>query len=54
MRRAVKMLDEVVYRADRATAARAGTDRGDVLSMLLLARDEDDGIGLTDRRSATR
>ncbi|MDQ3367525.1 MAG: cytochrome P450 [Myxococcota bacterium] len=46
MRRAVKMLDEVVYRLI-ADGRRLGTDRGDVLSMLLLARDED-GTGLTD------
>jgi cytochrome P450 len=54
MRRAVAMLDEVVYRLI-ADGRRAGTDRGDVLSMLLLARDEDAGAasaagsGLTDR-----
>ena len=48
MKRAVKLLDDVVFRliADGRTL---GTDRGDVLSMLLLARDEDDGSGLTDR-----
>ena len=46
MRRAVALLDEVVYRLI-ADGRRAGTDRGDVLSMLLLARDE--GEGLTDR-----
>ncbi|HWO19894.1 MAG TPA: cytochrome P450 [Kofleriaceae bacterium] len=39
MRRAVAALDEVVYRLIRE-GRRAGTDRGDVLSMLLLARDE--------------
>lgn len=48
MRRAVAMLDEVVYRLIREGRAR-GTDRGDVLSILLLARDEEDGKGLTDR-----
>ena len=47
MRRAVKMLDEIVYRLI-AEARKDGTDRGDVLSMLLLARDEADGSGLTD------
>ena len=47
MRRAVKMLDDVVYRLIAEGRAR-GTDRGDVLSMLLLARDEEDGSGLTD------
>jgi cytochrome P450 len=49
MRRAVAQLDEVVYRLI-ADGRRAGTDRGDVLSMLLLARDDDDArTGLTDR-----
>ena len=51
MRRAVAQLDEVVYRLI-ADGRRAGTDRGDVLSMLLLARDEAEtgaGKGLTDR-----
>ncbi len=49
MRRAVKLLDEVVYRMIREGRAR-GTDKGDVLSILLLARDEEDGSGLTDRQ----
>jgi cytochrome P450 len=49
MRRAVALLDEIVYRLIREGRAR-GTDRGDVLSILLLARDEDDGSGLTDRQ----
>src|SRR5512140_3486509 len=48
MKRAVKMLDSVVYRMI-ADGRKLGTDRGDVLSMLLLARDETDGTGLTDR-----
>jgi len=48
MRRAVKLLDEVVYRVI-AEGRRLGTDRGDVLSMLLLARDED-GTSLTDQQ----
>ncbi|HEX5062507.1 MAG TPA: cytochrome P450 [Kofleriaceae bacterium] len=43
MRRAVKMLDEVVYRLIREGRAR-GTDRGDVLSILLLASDEAGGL----------
>src|SRR5262249_11353941 len=47
MRRAVAMLDDVVYRLiaeGRARSERSGdSDRGDVLSMLLIARDEDDG-----------
>jgi cytochrome P450 len=49
MRRAVKMLDTVVYRLI-AEGRKAGTDRGDVLSMLLLARDESDGVGFTDQQ----
>jgi len=48
MRRAVSMLDEIVYRLIEE-GRRLGTDRGDVLSMLLLARDDADGKGLTDR-----
>ena len=47
MRRGVKLLDDVVYRLIADGRAR-GTDRGDVLSILLLARDEEDGSGLTD------
>jgi cytochrome P450 len=49
MRRAVKMLDSVVYRLIAEGRAR-GTDKGDVLSILLLARDDEDGTGLTDRQ----
>jgi cytochrome P450 len=49
LRRAVKLLDEVVYRLI-AEGRSHGTDRGDVLSMLLLARDEDDGTMLDDRQ----
>ena len=48
MRRAVKMLDSVVYRLIAEGRAQ-GIDKGDVLSMLLLARDED-GTGLTDQQ----
>ncbi|HEY3802710.1 MAG TPA: cytochrome P450 [Kofleriaceae bacterium] len=47
MRRASKMLDQVVYRLIAEGRAR-GTDKGDVLSILLLARDDEDGTGLTD------
>ena len=47
MRRGVRMLDEVVYRLIAEGRAR-NSDRGDVLSILLLARDEEDGSGLTD------
>jgi cytochrome P450 len=49
MRRAVKMLDEVVYRLIAEGRAR-GTDRGDVLSMLLLAQDEAGGLSDTQVR----
>ena len=49
MRKAVAMLDSVVYRMI-ADGRRLGTDRGDVLSMLLLARDEQDGTGFTDKQ----
>ncbi len=49
MRRAVAMLDDVVFRLIREGRAR-GTDRGDVLSILLLARDDEDGTGLTDQQ----
>ncbi len=47
MQRGVQLLDDVVYRLISEGRAR-GTDRGDVLSILLLARDEEDGTGLTD------
>jgi cytochrome P450 len=47
MRRAVKLLDDVVYRLI-ADGRRAGTDRGDVLSVLLAASDE--AGGLTDQQ----
>ena len=49
MRRAVRRLDEVVYRIIRERRAES-RDRGDVLSMLLAARDEDDGRGMDDRQ----
>lgn len=49
MKRAVKMLDEVVYRTI-AEGRAAGTDRGDVLSMLLLATDDESRTGLDDRQ----
>ncbi len=49
MRRGVAMLDEVVYRLIAEGRAR-GNDGGDVLSILLLARDEEDGTGLDDRQ----
>jgi cytochrome P450 len=49
MRRAVRMLDEVVYRLI-AEGRKRGTDRGDVLSILLLARDEEGGLSDTQVR----
>jgi cytochrome P450 len=49
LRRAVRRLDAIIYRLiaeRRATAA----DRGDLLSLLLAARDEEDGGGMSDRQ----
>jgi cytochrome P450 len=48
-RLARERLDAMMYGmiAERRSTAR---DRGDLLSMLLLAQDEDDGIGMTDRQ----
>jgi cytochrome P450 len=48
MRRAVTRLDEVIYRIIAERRASAELDRGDVLSVLIAARDEDDGTGMTD------
>jgi cytochrome P450 len=47
--RAVAQLDHVIYRmiAERRSS---GQDRGDLLSMLLAARDEEDGTGMTDEQ----
>jgi cytochrome P450 len=47
--RAIRRLDKVVYRmiADRR---RSPEDRGDLLSILLLAQDADDGSRMTDRQ----
>jgi cytochrome P450 len=47
--RARARLDEVVYRII-AERRRSGGDRGDLLSMLLLATDEDGGSGMTDEQ----
>lgn len=47
MRKAVKRLDEIVYRLIRERRA-SGTDRGDLLGMLLATRHEDDGSALSD------
>jgi len=49
MRRAVAALDGVVYRLI-AEHRRSGEDRGDVMSALIAARDEDDGGVMTDRQ----
>jgi cytochrome P450 len=49
MRRAVAALDRVVGRLVAERRA-SGDDRGDVLSMLLLARDDQDGTGMSDRQ----
>ena len=45
--RARTVLDETIYRMIRERRA-CGEDRGDLLSMLLLAQDEDDSGGMTD------
>src|SRR5581483_2151224 len=47
LRRAVARLDEIVYRLIARRRA-LDVDRGDVLSMLLLARDENEGSQLSD------
>jgi cytochrome P450 len=49
LRRAIRGLDAILFRIidDRR---RGGQDRGDLLSMLLRAQDEDDGTGMTDRQ----
>lgn len=48
-RRVIRGLDEVLYRVIRERRA-AGADASDFLSMLLSARDEDDGGAMTDRQ----
>ncbi len=49
-RRAQKRLDETIYRIINEHRA-AGEDRGDLLSMLLMAQDEEEGSGsMTDRQ----
>jgi cytochrome P450 len=48
-RRAIARLDETVYRLIRERRAQ-GADKGDFLSMLLLAQDEDDGSVMTDQQ----
>jgi cytochrome P450 len=49
MRRAVRRLDDVLYRFIRERRAQ-GVDRGDLLSILLHARDEDDDTRMTDQQ----
>lgn len=46
-RRAKRTLDEIIYGMINERR-RSGENRGDLLSMLLAARDEDDGRGMTD------
>jgi cytochrome P450 len=48
-RRAVARLDAIIFRIISARRA-SGEDRGDLLSMLLKARDEDDSTRMTDRQ----
>jgi len=48
-RRAVSTLDKVIYGIIEERR-RSGTDEGDLLSMLLLARDEEDGGAMNDRQ----
>jgi cytochrome P450 len=47
--RTVKKLDAVIYKMI-AQRRQSGQERGDLLSLLLQARDEDDGTGMTDRQ----
>jgi cytochrome P450 len=49
VRKAIAGLDAVIY-CMIAERRGAKTDAGDLLSMLLLARDEDDGTGMTDKQ----
>lgn len=46
---AKRQLDEIIYRLIRERRA-TGKDHGDLLSMLLLAQDDDDGTGMTDEQ----
>jgi cytochrome P450 len=48
-RRAAKQLDDVIYRIIRERR-QSPADQGDLLSLLLHARDEDDGSRMTDRQ----
>src|SRR5439155_7304389 len=49
MRRAVRRLDAIIYGYIRRRR-QSGEDKGDLLSILLHARDEADGKGMTDRQ----
>jgi cytochrome P450 len=49
LRRAVRRLDELVYRIIRERRA-SDQERGDLLSLLFQARDVDDGSGMSDRQ----
>jgi cytochrome P450 len=49
LKRAVRRLDEILYGFIRQRR-QSGVDRGDLLSLLLHARDEDDGSRMTDRQ----
>lgn len=48
-RRAIQTVDHAIYQLI-AERRREHTDRGDLLSMLLMARDEDTGEGMTDQQ----
>lgn len=48
-RRAKKQLDDVVYGIINERR-RSGADKGDLLSMLLMAQDEEDGSGMSDEQ----
>ncbi|MGB2913662.1 MAG: cytochrome P450, partial [Pyrinomonadaceae bacterium] len=47
--RARKLLDNIIYKIIDERRA-SGEDRGDLLSMLLMAQDEDDGTGMTNEQ----
>ncbi len=47
--RAKKKLDDIIYKIINERRA-SGEDRGDLLSMLLMAQDEDDGTGMTNEQ----
>lgn len=49
MRRAVRRLDDILFRII-SERRKNPTDRGDLLSLLLHARDEDDGAGMSDQQ----